>query len=95
MLCEESRSKMLLKEQDPMVVKNKVNTKPINYAVLNNDLYSEHAYWKATSVPPLDPFPSSTTNKVEVRKEFPKVSMVNTSLKELKRHLAGFDQVVG
>ncbi|GKB27517.1 hypothetical protein Tco_0866918 [Tanacetum coccineum] len=31
-------------------------------------------------------------NKVEVPKEFPTVSMVNTSLKELKRHLAGFDQ---
>ncbi|GJT66624.1 hypothetical protein Tco_1018104 [Tanacetum coccineum] len=104
MFCEESRSKMFLKEQDPMVVKNKVNTKPINYVVLNNDynkrfvrqsdLYSEHAYWKVTSVPPLDPSPSSTTNKVEVPKEFPKVSMENTSLKELKRHLAGFDQVV-
>ncbi|GKC49461.1 hypothetical protein Tco_1072206, partial [Tanacetum coccineum] len=87
-----------------MVVKNKVNTKPINYAALNNDynkrfvrqsdLYSEHAFWKATSVPPLDPSPSSTTDKVEVPKEFPKVSMVNTSLKELKRHLTGFDQVV-
>ncbi|GJT70229.1 hypothetical protein Tco_1029515 [Tanacetum coccineum] len=49
---------------------------------------------EATLVPPLDPSPSSTTNKVEVPKEFPKVSMVNTSLKELKRHLAGFDQVV-
>ncbi|GJU54083.1 retrovirus-related pol polyprotein from transposon TNT 1-94 [Tanacetum coccineum] len=104
MHCEESRSKMLLKEQDPMVVKHRVNTKPINYAVLNNDynkrfvrqsdLYSEHAYWKATSVTPLDPSPSSTTNKVEVPKELPKVSMVNTSLKELKRHLTGFDQVV-
>ncbi|GJT25750.1 hypothetical protein Tco_0895687 [Tanacetum coccineum] len=104
MLCEEIRSKMLLKEQDPMVVKHKVNTKPINYAVLNNDynkrfvrqsdLYSEHAYWKATSVPALDPSPSFITIKVEVPKELPKVSMVNTSLKELKRHLAGFDQVV-
>ncbi|GJY67283.1 retrovirus-related pol polyprotein from transposon TNT 1-94 [Tanacetum coccineum] len=72
MLCKESRSKMLLKEQDPIDVKNN----------------------KATLVPPLDPSPSSTTNKVEVPKEFPKVSMVNTSLKELKRHLAGFDQVV-
>ncbi|GKA01333.1 retrovirus-related pol polyprotein from transposon TNT 1-94 [Tanacetum coccineum] len=92
MLCEESRSKMLLKEQDPMVVKHKVNTKPINYAILNNDynkrfvrqsdLYSEHAYWKATSVPPLDPSPSSTTNKVEVPKDF-QVDMVYTSLKEL------------
>ncbi|GJZ52214.1 retrovirus-related pol polyprotein from transposon TNT 1-94 [Tanacetum coccineum] len=54
----------------------------------------EHAYWKATSVPPLDPSPSSTTNKVKVPKELPKVSMVNTSLKELKRHLTGFDQAV-
>ncbi|GJW98347.1 retrovirus-related pol polyprotein from transposon TNT 1-94 [Tanacetum coccineum] len=104
MLCEESRSKLLLKEQDPMVVKHKVNTKPINYVVLNNDyykrfvrqsdLYSEHAYWKATLVPALDPSHSSTTVKVEVPKELPKVSMVNTSLKELKRYLTGFDQVV-
>ncbi|GJV57551.1 retrovirus-related pol polyprotein from transposon TNT 1-94 [Tanacetum coccineum] len=103
MLCEESRSKMLLKEQDPMVVKHKVNTKPINYAILNNDynkrfvrqsdLYSEHAYWKATSVPTLDPSHSSTTVKVEVPKELPKVSMVNTSFKELKRYLIGFDLV--
>ncbi|GJU83285.1 hypothetical protein Tco_1285650 [Tanacetum coccineum] len=82
MLCEESRSKMLLKEQDPLVVKHRVNTKPINYAILNNDynkrfvrqsdLYSEHAYWKATSVPALDPSHSSTTIKVEVPKELPK-----------------------
>ncbi|GKC01318.1 hypothetical protein Tco_0987454, partial [Tanacetum coccineum] len=44
------------------------------------------------SVPPSDPSPSSTTNKVEVPKELPKVSMVNTSLKRLKQHLAGFDK---
>ncbi|GKF64553.1 hypothetical protein Tco_0188001 [Tanacetum coccineum] len=78
---------MLLKEQDPLFEKHRVNTKPINYAILANndyykrfvrqsDLYSEHAYWKATSV--------STTVIVEVPKELPKVSMVNTSLKELK-----------
>ncbi|GKC61919.1 retrovirus-related pol polyprotein from transposon TNT 1-94 [Tanacetum coccineum] len=104
MRCEESRSKMLLKEQDPLFEKHRVNTKPINYAILNNDyykrfvrqsdLYSEHAYWKATSVPALDPSHSSTTVIVEVPKELPKVSMVNTSLKELKRYLTGFDQVV-
>ncbi|GJR78775.1 retrovirus-related pol polyprotein from transposon TNT 1-94 [Tanacetum coccineum] len=103
-LSEKSRSKMLLKEQDPLFVKHKVNTKPINYAILQNDyykrfvrqtdLYSEHAYWKATSVPPLDPSHSSTTVIVEVPKELPTVSMVNTSLKKLKRHLTGFDQVV-
>ncbi|GJS67633.1 retrovirus-related pol polyprotein from transposon TNT 1-94 [Tanacetum coccineum] len=53
-------------------------------------LNNEHAYWKATSVPALDPSHSSTTIKVEV----PKVSMVYTSLKELKRYLTGFDLVV-
>ncbi|GJX50618.1 retrovirus-related pol polyprotein from transposon TNT 1-94 [Tanacetum coccineum] len=47
-----------------------------------------------TSVPPLDPSHSSTTVIVEVPKELPTVSMVNTSLKELKRYLTGFDQVV-
>ncbi|GJS94357.1 retrovirus-related pol polyprotein from transposon TNT 1-94 [Tanacetum coccineum] len=103
-LSEKSRSKMLLKEQDPLMVKNKINTRPINYDILNNDyykrfvrqtdLYSEHAYWKETSVPPLDPSHSSTTVIVEVPKELPTVSMVNTSLKKLKRHLTGFDQVV-
>ncbi|GJW47762.1 hypothetical protein Tco_0079408 [Tanacetum coccineum] len=103
-LSEKSRSKMLLKEQDPLFEKHKVNTKPINYAILNNDyykrfvrqtdLYCEQAYWKATSVPALDPSHSSTTVIVEVPKELPTVSMVNTSLKELKRYLTGFDQVV-
>ncbi|GJS26600.1 hypothetical protein Tco_0487220 [Tanacetum coccineum] len=34
MLEEESRSKMLLKQSDPMVLKKKVNIKPINYAEL-------------------------------------------------------------
>ncbi|GKC74159.1 hypothetical protein Tco_1120042, partial [Tanacetum coccineum] len=48
----------------------------------------------STSVPPLDPSHSSTTVIVEVPKELPTVSMVNTSLKKLKRHLTGFDQVV-
>ncbi|GJW79810.1 hypothetical protein Tco_0143785 [Tanacetum coccineum] len=70
MLAEESRSKMLLKQQDPIVLHKK------------NSMTSS------------DPCPSSTTNKVEVPKELPKVSMVNTSLKKLKHHMAGFDKVV-
>ncbi|GJR58840.1 hypothetical protein Tco_1501002 [Tanacetum coccineum] len=78
-LTEDSRSKMLLKEQDPLFEKHRVNTKPINYAILNNDyykrfvrqtdFYSEHAYWKATSVPALDPSHSSTTIIVELLKK--------------------------
>nr|GEY38741.1 hypothetical protein [Tanacetum cinerariifolium] len=35
MLVEESRSKMLLKQQDPMVFEKKVNTTPVDYAALN------------------------------------------------------------
>ncbi|GJU62583.1 hypothetical protein Tco_1244418 [Tanacetum coccineum] len=41
-----------------------------------------------------DPSPSCRPTKVEVPKELSKVSMVNTSLKKLKHHLAGFDVVV-
>ncbi|GJX19688.1 hypothetical protein Tco_0222365 [Tanacetum coccineum] len=42
----------------------------------------------------LDPNPSCRPTKVEIPKELPKVSMVNTSLKKLKHHLACFDVVV-
>ncbi|GJY10642.1 hypothetical protein Tco_0378827 [Tanacetum coccineum] len=70
MLAEESRSKMLLKQQDPMMLEKK------------NSMNSS------------DPSPSCRPTKVEVPKELPKVSMVNTSLKKLKHHLAGFDVVV-
>ncbi|GJU35517.1 hypothetical protein Tco_1183871 [Tanacetum coccineum] len=41
-----------------------------------------------------EPTHSSRPTKVEVPKELPKVSMVNTSLKKLKYHLVGFDVVV-
>ncbi|GJW96697.1 hypothetical protein Tco_0178505 [Tanacetum coccineum] len=42
----------------------------------------------------LEPTLSSRPTNVKVPKELPKVSMVNTSLKKLKHHLAGFDVVV-
>nr|GEX27690.1 putative ribonuclease H-like domain-containing protein [Tanacetum cinerariifolium] len=41
-----------------------------------------------------DPTPSNRPTKFEISKELPKVSMVNTSLKKLKHHLAGIDVVV-
>ncbi|GJZ61973.1 hypothetical protein Tco_0618110 [Tanacetum coccineum] len=68
-LAEESHLKMLLKQQDPMVLEKK------------------------NSIQSSDPSPSCRPTKVEVLKELPKVSMVNTSLKKLKHHLAGFDVV--
>ncbi|GJR18019.1 retrovirus-related pol polyprotein from transposon TNT 1-94 [Tanacetum coccineum] len=74
-LVKESRSKMLLKQKDPMMLEKKVITTP-------------------NSVSSFDPTPSNRPTNVEVPKELPKVSMVNTSLKKLKHHLAGFDVVV-
>nr|GEU86924.1 hypothetical protein [Tanacetum cinerariifolium] len=60
MLVEESRSKMLLKQKDPMMSENKVNTTRVNCA---------------NSVNSLEPTPSTRPTKVEVPKELPKVSM--------------------
>ncbi|GJS27420.1 retrovirus-related pol polyprotein from transposon TNT 1-94 [Tanacetum coccineum] len=106
-LAEESRSKMLLKQQDPMMLEKKVNTTPVDYVVLNQlsqdfetrfvpqtELSAEQAFWSQNSMNSSDPTPSNRPTKVEVPKELPKVSMVNTSLKKLKHHLAGFDVVV-
>ncbi|GJS23682.1 hypothetical protein Tco_0452314 [Tanacetum coccineum] len=107
MLAEESRSKMLLKQKDPMMLEKKVNTTPVDYAVLNQlsqdfetrfvpqtELSAEQAFWSQNSMNSPDPTLSSRPTKVEVPKELPKVSMVNMSLKKLKHHLAGFDMVV-
>nr|GEW04915.1 hypothetical protein [Tanacetum cinerariifolium] len=70
MLEDESRSKMLQKQKDPMMSekKNSRNSTESNL--------------------------STTTIIVEVPKELPKVSMVNSSLKKLKFHLASIDMVV-
>nr|GEU48884.1 hypothetical protein [Tanacetum cinerariifolium] len=107
MLTEESRSKMLLKQQDPMILEKKVNTTPVDYAALNQlsqdfekqfvpqtELSAKQAFWSQNSMNSSYPSPSCRPTKVGVPKELPKVSMVNTSLKKLKHHLADFDVVV-
>ncbi|GKE99253.1 hypothetical protein Tco_0022604 [Tanacetum coccineum] len=106
-LAEESRLKMLLKQQDPLMLEKKVNTTPVDYAVLNQlsqnfetrfvpqtELSTEQAFWSQNSMNSLDPTPSNRPTNIEVPKELPKLSMVNTSLKKIKHHLAGFDVVV-
>nr|GEX46953.1 hypothetical protein [Tanacetum cinerariifolium] len=85
----------------------KVITKPGDYAVLNQlskdfeksfvpqtELSAEQAFWSRYSVQYEEPNLSASTTIVEVPKELPKVSMVNSSLKKLKFHLASFDMVV-
>nr|GFA73684.1 hypothetical protein [Tanacetum cinerariifolium] len=81
MLAEESRSKMIEKLNDPQMIEKKT------------ELSVEQAFWSQYSVQTDEPNLSSTTI-VEVLKELPKVSIVNSCLKKLKFHLASFDMVV-
>nr|GEW58023.1 putative ribonuclease H-like domain-containing protein [Tanacetum cinerariifolium] len=70
--------------------------------LLKNDFQKEEsrnidrelALEKQYSMNSKEPNLSSSTTIVEVPKELPKVSMVNSSLKKLKFHLASFDVVV-
>nr|GEW34411.1 retrovirus-related Pol polyprotein from transposon TNT 1-94 [Tanacetum cinerariifolium] len=107
MLAEESRSKMIKKQNDPKMTKKKVITKPIDYVIINQlstdfetrfvpqtKLSAEQAFWSQYSVQTDEPNLFATTTIVEVPKELPKVGMVNLCLKKLKFHLASFDMVV-
>nr|GEY42452.1 integrase, catalytic region, zinc finger, CCHC-type, peptidase aspartic, catalytic [Tanacetum cinerariifolium] len=107
MLEDESRSKMLQKQKDPMMSEKKVNTKLVDYAALNQvlqdfetrfvpqtKLSAEQVFWSQNSVNSKEPNLSTRPTIVEVPKELSKVSMVNSSLKKLKFHLANFDVVV-
>nr|GEU70353.1 hypothetical protein [Tanacetum cinerariifolium] len=107
LLVEESRSKMLQKQNEPIMSEKKVNTKPVDYAALNQllkdfetrfvpqaELSTEQAFWSSFLVQSEEPNLSVSTAIVEVPKELPKVSMVNSSLKKLKFHLASFDMAV-
>ncbi|GJU52026.1 retrovirus-related pol polyprotein from transposon TNT 1-94 [Tanacetum coccineum] len=90
MLAEESRSKILLKQKDPIMLEKKVNTTPVDYEVLNQfsqdfeklfvpqtELSAEQAFWSQNSVNSAEPTLSSRPTNVEVPKELPKVSMEN------------------
>ncbi|GJR89396.1 hypothetical protein Tco_0213407 [Tanacetum coccineum] len=105
-LVEVSRSKMLAKQNDPILKENKVNTTPINYVELNRlsenfgkhfvpqqELSTEQAFWLQNSHHNTIQFDISPV-KIEAPKELPKVSLINTSLKKLKYHLGQFNTVV-
>ncbi|GKA76178.1 retrovirus-related pol polyprotein from transposon TNT 1-94 [Tanacetum coccineum] len=84
MLEEESRSKMSLKQSDPVVLENKVNITPTNYAEFNRlsedfgkrfvpqqELSDEQAFRLQTSHPKTDQSTSSPV-KIEAPRELPK-----------------------
>nr|GEX26797.1 integrase, catalytic region, zinc finger, CCHC-type, peptidase aspartic, catalytic [Tanacetum cinerariifolium] len=104
MLEDERRFKMLQKQKDPIMSEKKVNTKAVDYAALNQlskdfetrfvpqtELSAEQAFWSQNSRNSAESNLSTSTTIVEVPKELPKVSMMNSSLKKLKFHLASFD----
>nr|GEZ53285.1 hypothetical protein [Tanacetum cinerariifolium] len=106
-LAEKSRSKLIEKQKDPKMAEKKDIIKPIDYAVLNQlskdfetrfvpqtELLAEQAFWSRYSVQLKEANLSASTTIVEVPKELPKVILVNSSLKNLKFHLASFDMVV-
>ncbi|GJW73652.1 retrovirus-related pol polyprotein from transposon TNT 1-94 [Tanacetum coccineum] len=81
MLEEESRSKMLLKQ---------------NFGkrfIPQHEISDEQAFRLQTSYPDIDQSASSPV-KIKAPRELPKVSLVNTSLKKLKYYLGQFDTVV-
>nr|GEW61847.1 putative reverse transcriptase domain-containing protein [Tanacetum cinerariifolium] len=93
-------SRVRSKEQCDDLIKQ-VNLKSAEVSDLNASLqekvltesYAEQAFWSQYSVQTGEPTHSGTTI-VEVPKELPKISMVNSCLKKLKFHLASFDIVV-
>nr|GEV33787.1 hypothetical protein [Tanacetum cinerariifolium] len=85
MLKEESQSKILLKQSDPMVLEHKVNTKPITYAELNRlskdfdkrfvpqlELSDEQASY------PITDQSASSPVKIKAPQELPKMSNAAT-----------------
>nr|GEW57927.1 hypothetical protein [Tanacetum cinerariifolium] len=62
--------------------------------VPQTELSAEQTFWSQYSVQTDEPNLSSSTTIVEVPKELPKVSLVNSCLKKLKFHIASFDMVV-
>nr|GEX53193.1 retrovirus-related Pol polyprotein from transposon TNT 1-94 [Tanacetum cinerariifolium] len=106
-LEDESRSKRLQKQNDPIMSRKKVITKPVDYIVLNQllkdfktrfvphtELSAEQPFWSWYSVQSEETNLSVSTTIVEVPKELSKVNMVNSSLKKLKFHLASFNMVL-
>nr|GEY21640.1 retrovirus-related Pol polyprotein from transposon TNT 1-94 [Tanacetum cinerariifolium] len=88
MLEDESRFKMLQKQKDLMMSEKKVNTKPVDYAALNQlskdfetrfvpqiELLAEQALWSQNSGNSAESNLSISTTIVEVPKELLKVSM--------------------
>ncbi|GKB16850.1 hypothetical protein Tco_0850773 [Tanacetum coccineum] len=106
-LEEESRSKMLDKQNDPISIEKKIKISPIDYSKLNKikedfgkcfvtqkEFSAEQSFGLKHSSVSETPVTLHTPVRIEAPSELPKVSLVNESLKKLKYQLANFDKVV-
>nr|GEW09269.1 hypothetical protein [Tanacetum cinerariifolium] len=78
----------VIQKTDAIVIRDSEET------LMLEDESPEQAFWSQNSGNSEESNLSSSTTIVEVPKELPKVSMVNSNLKKLKFHLASFDMVV-
>nr|GEU39192.1 retrovirus-related Pol polyprotein from transposon TNT 1-94 [Tanacetum cinerariifolium] len=77
-----------IKQLDNIVFKRDQSAQTV-HMLMKPQFFYDHTPRQA-----LEPNLSSRPTIVEVPKELPRVSMVNTSLKKLKHHLASFDMVI-
>nr|GEX34900.1 retrovirus-related Pol polyprotein from transposon TNT 1-94 [Tanacetum cinerariifolium] len=89
----------VIEKSDAIVIPNTEETLMLaeenfkTWFVPQTELSAEQTFWSQYSVQTNEPNLSLSTTIVEVLKELPKVSMVNSCLKKLKFHLASFDMV--
>ncbi|GJY00226.1 hypothetical protein Tco_0357244 [Tanacetum coccineum] len=102
-LEEESRSKMLDKQNDPISIKKKIKISPNDYSKLNKikkdfgkcfvtqkELSAEQAFWLKHSTLSETPVTSHTPVRIEAPTELPKKSCVNDCSKCLELEIELF-----
>ncbi|GJU46934.1 hypothetical protein Tco_1204200 [Tanacetum coccineum] len=104
LLEEESRSKMLDKQNDPISIENKIKISPIDYSKLNKikedfgkrfvtqkELSTEQAFWLKHSSFSKIPVTSHTLVKIEAPSKLLKDNAIREALKRLKdlSHISG------
>nr|GFB93495.1 hypothetical protein [Tanacetum cinerariifolium] len=106
MHAEESRSKMIAKQNDPQLIEKKVITKPIDYATLNQlstdfntrfvpqtESYAEQSFWSQYSVQSDEPTHSGSHMQNKPFGLNTQFKLMNPLIL-LKFHLASFDIVL-
>ncbi|GJS60928.1 hypothetical protein Tco_0655712 [Tanacetum coccineum] len=108
-LAEESRLKMLAKQNEPSLKEKKVNIAPVDYVALNKlseyfvknfmpqkQLSAEQAFWLPISQPVVvkPPVLPEPVLKKEIPHELPSISMVKDSFYKMKKHVNKFDETI-